>query len=313
MTNTDSAAWLAGFIPDLPTPFDESGAVDLVAFAGLCERQIEAGISAVAVCETAGEASTLTPAERDKLVRTAVEASRGRARVIAGAGSNSTSRAIELTKRAEDAGADAILSVVPYYNKPMQAGIEAHFHAVAEATALPVILHDIPSRTIRELSDETLVQLAKSKQFIGLRDATGEIARIMRLRPRLPARFRLLSGDDTTVLAFLACGGDGCISMVSNVTPDLCRDMFTSCRRGRLQSARYLQNRVARLPASWPPWLTRISRTLPRPPARLKNPTCRRGSAGAADILPRFGPRTPPRHRPHETSTRSAAAAAWQV
>jgi uncharacterized protein YbjQ (UPF0145 family) len=198
MTSTDAAAWLAGFIPDLPTPFDESGAVDFAAFAGLYERQIEAGISAIAVCETTGEASTLTPAERDKLIRTAVEASRGRVRVIAGAGSNSTSRAIELTKRAEDAGADAILSVVPYYNKPMQAGIEAHFHAVAEATALPVILHDIPSRTIRELSDNTLVQLAKSKQFIGLRDATGEIARIMRLRPRLPARFRLLSGDDTT-------------------------------------------------------------------------------------------------------------------
>ena len=250
MTSTDAAAWLAGFIPDLPTPFDESGAVDFAAFAGLCERQIEAGISAIAVCETTGEASTLTPAERDKLIRTAVEASRGRVRVIAGAGSNSTSRSIELTKRAEDAGADAILSVVPYYNKPMQAGIEAHFHAVAEATALPVILHDIPSRTIRELSDNTLVQLAKSKQFIGLRDATGEIARIMRLRPRLPARFRLLSGDDTTVLAFLACGGDGCISMVSNVTPDLCRDMFTSCRQGRLQSARYLQNRVARLTAA---------------------------------------------------------------
>src|SRR5450631_223894 len=171
------ATWLAGYIPDLPTPFDESDRLDLTSLAGLCERQIEAGVSAIVVGETAGEASTLTSAEHDTVVRTAVEIARGRVRVIAGAGSNSTSQAVELTRRAEAAGADAVLSVVPYYNKPMQAGIYAHFQAVADSTALPIILHDIPSRTIRELSDDTLLRLAQSRQFIGLRDGTGDIAR----------------------------------------------------------------------------------------------------------------------------------------
>ncbi|HEV7635081.1 MAG TPA: 4-hydroxy-tetrahydrodipicolinate synthase [Bradyrhizobium sp.] len=241
--------WLAGYIPDLPTPFDEHGGLDLTAFGKLCERQIEAGVSAIVAGETSGEASTLTPVEHDGIVRAAVEIARGRARVIAGAGSNSTSQAIELTERAEAAGADAVLSVVPYYNKPMQAGIHAHFRAIANATALPIILHDIPSRTIRELSDDTLARLAQSEQFIGLRDGTGDLARPMRLRSLLPPGFQLLSGDDATALAFIANGGNGCISVISNVAPELCRVIFSSCRQGRLQSARYLQSRLAPLTA----------------------------------------------------------------
>jgi 4-hydroxy-tetrahydrodipicolinate synthase len=244
------ATWLSGYIPDLPTPFDEAGKLDLAAFAKLCERQIEAGVSAIVAGETGGEACTLTPAEHEALVRAAVGIARGRVRVIAGAGSNSTSQAIALTQRAEAAGADAVLSVVPYYNKPMQAGICAHFQAIAEATTLPIILHDIPSRTMRELSDDTLARLAQSRQFVGLRDATGDIARLLRLRALLPQGFRLLSGDDATALAFIANGGDGCISVTSNVAPELCRVIFSSCRQGRLQSARYLQNRLAPLTAA---------------------------------------------------------------
>jgi 4-hydroxy-tetrahydrodipicolinate synthase len=270
------ATWLAGYIPDLPTPFDETEAVDLPAFAKLCERQIEAGVSAIVVGETAGEASTLTPVEHDSIVRAAVEIARGRVRVIAGAGSNSTSHAIELTRRAEAAGADAILSVVPYYNKPMQAGIHAHFRAIADSTALPIILHDVPSRTIRELSDDTLVRLAQSRQFIGLRDGTGDIARLMRLRSLLPPGLRLLSGDDATALAFIADGGDGCISMVSNVAPDLCRVIFSSCRQGRLQSARYLQNRLA-------PLTTSLSK---ESPAALKYALCLLGFMSPSTRLP---------------------------
>src|ERR1700738_187892 len=243
------ATWLAGYIPDLPTPFDQQGGLDLTAFAKLCERQIEAGVSAVVVGETSGEASTLTPVEHDSIVRAAVEIARGRIRVIAGAGSNSTSQAIELTERAEAAGADAVLSVVPYYNKTMQVGIHAHFRAIANATALPIILHDIPSRTIRELSDDTLARLAQSSQFIGLRDGTGDLARPMRLRSLLPPGFQLLSGDDATALAFVASGGNGCISIISNVAPELCREIFSSCREGRLQSARYLQSQLAPLTA----------------------------------------------------------------
>jgi 4-hydroxy-tetrahydrodipicolinate synthase len=155
-----------------------------------------------------------------------------------------------MTRRAEAAGADAVLSVVPYYNKPMQSGILAHFEAIADATALPIILHDIPSRTLRELTDDTLARLARSKKFIGLRDATGDITRPMRLRSQLAPGFRLLSGDDATALAFIANGGDGAISTISNVAPDLCQAIFSSCRQGRLQTARYLQSRLEPLAAS---------------------------------------------------------------
>jgi 4-hydroxy-tetrahydrodipicolinate synthase len=244
-----SATWLAGYIPDLPTPFDAAGEIDLAAFAKLCERQIREGVSAIVVGETTGEASTLSPVEHDAIIRSAVEIANGRVRVIAGAGSNSTSQAIELTRRAELAGADAALSVVPYYNKPMQAGIAAHFKAIADSTGLPIILHDIPARTIRELSDDTLAKLAQSRQFIGLRDGSGDLARPLRLRSMVPPGFRLLSGDDATALAYLANGGDGCVSVVSNVAPELCQVIFSSCRQGRLQSARYLQGRLARLAA----------------------------------------------------------------
>jgi 4-hydroxy-tetrahydrodipicolinate synthase len=242
-----TTAWLSGYIPDLPTPIDENDEIDLVALARLCERQIDAGVPAIVVGETAGEASTLTPAEQDTLVRAAVEIADARVRVIAGAGSNSTNQAIELTRRAEAAGADAVLSVVPYYNKPMQSGIHAHFRAIADSTSLPIILHDIPCRTIRELSDDTLARLAESSQFIGLRDATGDIARPQRLRSLVPSRFRLLSGDDATALAAIANGADGCISTTSNVAPELCQAVFSSCKQGRLRSARYLQNRLAPL------------------------------------------------------------------
>jgi 4-hydroxy-tetrahydrodipicolinate synthase len=272
----DPPAWLVNYIPDLPTSFDEEGELDLAAFARLCERQIAAEVPAIVVGETTGEASTLSPVEHDSIVRAAVEISHGRTRVIAGTGSNSTSQAIELTRRAEAAGADAALSVVPYYNKPMQAGIYAHFRAIAEQTGLPIILHDIPSRTIRELADDTLARLAESRQFIGLRDGSGDVARPMRLRSRVPPGFRLLSGDDPTALAFIATGGDGCISLVSNIAPDLCRAIFSSCRQGRWQSARYLQSRLARLSAA----LTKES------PAALKYALCLLGFMSPTTRLP---------------------------
>ena len=248
MTSPSNAtAWLTGCIPDLPTPFDEADRLDLRAFERHCERQIAAGVTVLVVCETAGEASTLSAAERDMIIRAAVEITSGRARVIAGAGSNSTDRAIELTRRAEAAGADAVLSVVPYYNKPMQSGIFAHFRAIAGSTGLPIILHDIPARTARELADDALARLVDSKQFIGLRDGTGDVSRPIRLSSLLPSGFRLLSGHDGTALAYLAEGGDGYISMISNVTPDLCRAIFSNPKQGHLETARYLQRRLAPL------------------------------------------------------------------
>jgi len=141
------------------------------------------------------------------------------------------------------------MSVVPYYNKPMQAGIYAHFQAIALSTALPIVLHDVPSRTVRELADDTLLRLAERRQFIGLRDGTGDVTRPLRLCGRLRTGFRLMSGDDATALAFVGAGGDGCISTVANVTPDLCRAIHSSLRQGRLQTSRYLQRRLGALQA----------------------------------------------------------------
>ena len=229
------ASWLSGYIADLPTPFDGNGELDLGAFAVLCKRQIDAGASAIIVGETAGEASTLTMAEKDRLIRCAVETTQGRARVVAGAGSNSTDRAIELTMRAERAGADAVLSVVPYYNKPMQEGIAAHFRAIAASTALPVVLHDLPARTARELSDTTLIKLAESAQFVGLRDGAADVARPLRLQQQLSPHFRLLSGDDITAPAYMMAGGHGCMSAVANVIPWLCQAIHADLSERRLQ------------------------------------------------------------------------------
>ena len=198
---------LSGYAPALPTPFDDAGELDLPALERLCHRQVESGATALVVCGTTGEAPTLSRAEHTSVVRAAVRASHGRIPVIAGAGSNSTSQAIELSRDAESAGADAVLSVVPYYNKPTQAGMYAHFRAIAVATGLPVILHDVPARTVCGLADDTIARLAELPQFIGLKDASGDIARPLRLRSLVGSEFRLLSADDATALAFFAQGG----------------------------------------------------------------------------------------------------------
>ncbi|MBR0963480.1 4-hydroxy-tetrahydrodipicolinate synthase [Bradyrhizobium diazoefficiens] len=273
---TPPSAWFTGFIPDLPTPFDAADTIDLNGFAALCERQIAAGVPALVVCETAGEAPTLSPAEQQLVIRTAVDVARGRVRIIAGAMSNATSHAIELARRAEAAGADAVMAVVPAYNKPMQEGILAHFRAIAGSIGLPVILHDAPSRTLRPLADETLLRLVESRQFVGLRDASGDITRPMRLSQHLPAGFRLLAGDDATAFGFIAEGGDGTISEVANIAPDLCRTIFSQVRQGRLQSARYLQRRLI-------PLITCLSK---QSPAALKYALSTLGLMSPATRLP---------------------------
>ena len=241
---------LRGYAPDLPTPFDHAGELDFAALERLCHRQIEDGASALIVCATTGEAPTLSRAEHDTIVRVAVAASHGRAPVIAGAGSNSTSQAIELAKDAEAAGADAVLSVVPYYNKPTQSGMYQHFRAIAEAIGLPVILHDVPSRTVCGLADDTIARLAEMPQCIGLEDASGDITRPLRLRALLGSEFRLLSGDDATALAFFAQGGDGCISVASNAAPGLCRAMYLAWKQGEVARAQQLASVVALLAAA---------------------------------------------------------------
>jgi 4-hydroxy-tetrahydrodipicolinate synthase len=238
---------LSGYAPAVPTPFDAEDEIDCAAFERFCDYQIREGATALVVCGTTGEAPTLSPAEHRELIRIAASVSHGCVPVIAGAGSNATTHAIELTKDAEAAGADAILSVVPYYNKPTQAGLDAHFRAIADSTGLPVILYDVPSRTVCGLADETIARLAEIPRIMGLKDATGDITRVARLRPRVGAEFRLLSGDDATALAFITQGGDGCISVTSNVVPGLCRSMFLQWRQGRTLRAQRLATPIAQL------------------------------------------------------------------
>jgi 4-hydroxy-tetrahydrodipicolinate synthase len=238
---------LSGYAPALPTPFDGHGNIDGTAFERLCALQVKRGAAALVVCGTTGEAPTLSPAEHRELIRIAVGVAYGRIPVIAGAGANATAHAIELTKDAEAARADAVLSVVPYYNKPTQAGLHAHFRAIAASTGLPIILYDVPSRTGCGLADETVARLAELPQVIGLKDATGDVSRTMRLRPMVGPEFRLLSGDDATALAFFAQGGDGCISVTSNVAPALCRNMDLAYRQGQIATAQRLAAPLARL------------------------------------------------------------------
>jgi 4-hydroxy-tetrahydrodipicolinate synthase len=241
---------LSGYAPALPTPFTQDDRIDAEAFQRLCELQIAHGVAALVVAGTTGEAPTLSPDEHTKLIRIAASVSHGRVPVIAGAGSSATTHAIRLSREAEANGADAMLSVVPYYNNPTQEGLYAHFSEIAASTTLPIILYDIPSRTGRGLADETVAGLAEVPRIIGLNDATGDVGRVSRLRALVGWNFRLLSGDDATALGFLAQGGDGCISVVSNVVPGLCRNMYSAWRHGDVTRARRLMIPLGQLTAA---------------------------------------------------------------
>jgi 4-hydroxy-tetrahydrodipicolinate synthase len=192
----------------------------------------------------------LSRAEHDTIVRIAVAASHGRIPVIADASSNSTAQAIELARDGEQAGADAVLAVVPYYNKPTQSGMYAHFRAIAEAIAVPIILHDVPARTVCGLADDTIARLAEMPQCIGLADATADVTRPLRLRALVGSEFRLLSGDDATALGFLAQGGDGCMSVAATAAPGLCRAMYSAWKQGEIARAQQLAAAIARLAAA---------------------------------------------------------------
>lgn len=240
---------LAGYAPALPTPFTPDGLIDHVAFERLCALQIAQGATALVVCGTTGEAPTLTAQEQKRLIERAVRVAAGRVPVIAGAGSNATSHAIELSRDAEKAGADAVLSVVPYYNKPTQAGMLAHFRAIAGSTGLPIILYDVPSRSGVGLADDTIARLAELPQIAGLKDATGDASRLARLTPLLPPDFRLLSGDDATAPAYIAQGGHGCISVTSNIAPALCRSLHLALRQDQGARAQRLALALAELTA----------------------------------------------------------------
>ena len=225
-------------------------AIDAPAFENFCELQISNGATALVVGGTTGEEPNLSRDEHCKLLRIATTVSRGRVPIIAGAGSNSTHHAIELTKDAEASGADALLSIVPYYNRPTQAGLYAHFSEIAASTDLPIILYDVPARTACSLADETLARLAELPQIAGLRTPPGDPGRIARLRMLVGTDFRFISADDTTALSFIAQGGDGSIPVTSNVAPGLCRDMFLTLRQGQITRAQRLSHPIAQLTAA---------------------------------------------------------------
>jgi 4-hydroxy-tetrahydrodipicolinate synthase len=241
-----SIAQLTGYASALPTPF-RYGQVDEAAFEALCSWQITEGVSGLVVCGTTGEAPTLSPAEQQLLVRHAVVIARGRVPVIAGAGSNATMHAIDLARGAQAEGADAVLVVVPYYNRPSQEGLYRHFRAIHDAVDIPVLLYDVPSRTGCGLGDDTVVRLAELPRVAGLKDATGDLARPGRLRTRLGPAFRLFTGEDANALGFFARGGDGCISVVSNVAPRLCVELHAAWRAGVLEKAEALSLSVVAL------------------------------------------------------------------
>jgi 4-hydroxy-tetrahydrodipicolinate synthase len=238
--SSTAIATLVGYASALPTPFAGDG-LDEAAFVALCHWQIEEGISALVVNGTTGEAPTLSEMEQTRLLRLAVAAADRRVPVIAGAGSSATVHAVAHARSAERAGADAILAVTPYYNRPSQEGLFWHFQALHEAVALPILLYDVPSRTGCALAIETICRLAALPRIVGLKDATGDLTRPGVLRRLLGNRFRLLSGDDATALDFMALGGDGCISVLSNVVPKLCNRLHLACACGEAGEARAIE------------------------------------------------------------------------
>jgi 4-hydroxy-tetrahydrodipicolinate synthase len=234
--------WMRGCATALVTPFTSSGDVDEARLRALVERQIAGGVSLLVPCGTTGESVTMTAEEDQLVIRTAVEIGRGRAKVIAGAGSNSTASAIHYSTAARDAGADAILSVAPYYNKPTQDGLYAHFRTIAEAIApLPVVLYNVPGRTSSNIAAPTVLRLARDvENIVAVKEASGNFAQIMEIIRGRPAGFRVLSGDDAITLPMISLGADGLISVASNEAPHLMSRMVTAALDERWDEAREL-------------------------------------------------------------------------
>jgi 4-hydroxy-tetrahydrodipicolinate synthase len=238
-----------GSIPALVTPF-AAGRVDKAAYRDLIDWQVEEGSSALVPCGTTGEVATLDQGEHHGIIELAVEQARGRVPVIAGCGSYSTAASIAHMKAAEKAGAAAALVVIPYYNKPSQTGIAAHFRALADASDLPIIVYNVPSRTVADISVETLAEVASIASVVGIKDASGNLARVTAQRLACGEQFCQLSGNDDMALGFNAMGGVGCISVTANVAPRLCADFQAATREGRWDDALALQDRLYPLHAA---------------------------------------------------------------
>jgi 4-hydroxy-tetrahydrodipicolinate synthase len=236
----------SGSIPALVTPFDAGGDVDEAAFRDFVEWQIAEGSSALVACGTTGEAATLTYAEHFRVVRLCVDQARGRVPVIAGAGSNDTRVASANLRAAREAGADAALMVPPYYNRPSQEGIFRHFEALAADAPLPIVLYNVPARTVTDIQPATVIRIVQAfpHLFVGIKDASGALARVSQHRRALGADFTQLSGNDDLALAYNAMGGTGCISVSANVAPRLCADFQAACAAGEMDRALALHDRL---------------------------------------------------------------------
>jgi len=236
-----------GSLVALLTPMQADGAVDEKALERFVDWQITEGTHGVVPVGTTGESPTLSHDEHKRVVEIAVSVASGRVPVIAGAGSNSTSEAIDLAHHAKAAGADAILVVTPYYNKPTQEGMFLHFTAIADAVDIPLVIYNIPPRSVVDMSVETMARLAKHPNIVGVKDATANLVRPLHTRRACGPEFCQLSGEDHTALAFNAAGGAGCISVTGNIAPRLCSEMQTAWQEGRVADAMAIQNRLVPL------------------------------------------------------------------
>ncbi|MDA5194254.1 4-hydroxy-tetrahydrodipicolinate synthase [Govanella unica] len=233
-----------GSITALITPFRD-GAFDEAAFRKLVEWQIAEGTHGLVPCGTTGESPTLSHEEHRRVTEVCIEVAAKRVPVIAGCGSNSTSEAISLSIHAEKAGADGLLIVTPYYNKPTQEGLYQHFKAIHDATSLPILIYNIPGRSVVDMSVETMTRLAELPRIVGSKDATADLGRATRERNACGTDFLLLSGEDITALGFMAHGGHGCISVTSNIAPRLCAEFQNACLAGDFKTALALQDKLA--------------------------------------------------------------------
>jgi len=235
-----------GVLPALVTPFRD-GKVDEDAFVRLVERQIAGGVHGLVPVGTTGETATLSHDEHRRVVELCVATAAGRVPVIAGAGSNSTAEAIEFVHHAKTVGADAALVTTPYYNRPSQEGLYAHYAAINEAVQMPVLIYNVPSRTAVDISNDTLARLAKLPNMVGIKDATGDLARASQQRLMCGEGWTMLSGDDPTALGYMAHGGHGCISVTANVAPEQVSAFYNDALAGQWQGALYGQDRLIRL------------------------------------------------------------------
>lgn len=233
-----------GSFPALITPFDAAGNVDEDAFARLVEWQIAQGTHGLVPVGTTGESPTLTEEEHERVVELCIEIVRKRVPVIAGAGSNSTAEAIHYTRHAKRAGADAVLIVMPYYNKPTQEGMYLHIKAINDAVDVPIVLYNVPVRTVADILPATIARCAKLKNVVGIKDATTNMARASLQRLLCGEDFAMLSGEDATALGFNAHGGQGCISVTANVAPALCAQFQEATLKGDYKAALALQDRL---------------------------------------------------------------------